>query len=486
MCDVIVFYPIADIMSRATLLYGEQSLLDEYNSNVIKKLYEKSSETIRNPGFTRGIRQVIEDIKTYHPSHSYLSEVAGGLFDTKKHFYRLISLLLTDLGMVFDIRSPSPWQVISKLRNRYIIDESDSANLKVCLSIANEIRLKVYFANGRQKELFSPLSQSSDTPEQSTDHPIFRDFDEDTLVRLLTASTVLHQRCYEFCAKYKVDQKDEVSQQDEVDQQDKVDASVFRKHFSPSKHLVMCQLYFRLQNFPKVSECLKSIPQNSPEYAQCAFPRGVHHQYKGEFKEAIECYETALKCSKDPFDTLLLHRNIANCLNGRFQYKQAKNKFEETIKLHGEIYSEGSEPWILSELMLGLSYLLFDLGDISSTIKTLRRVEKMQTEQIKRCSDKDVMLLNLYMAKSYGKLRQNDQPLDYLNKALRLGHKIYGEHNLSDQLGHIYRLAAPVYEDCGLPDKALSLLERSLKLMESVHGDTPNAGEFVKIKEKWQ
>ena len=476
-------------MSRATLLHGEQSFLDEYNSNVVKKLYEKSSETIRNPGFTRGIRQMIADIKTYHPSYSYLSEVAGGLFDTKKDFYRLISLLLTDLGMVFDIRSPSPWQIILELRNRDIHDESDSANLKVCLSIANEIRLKAYFANGGQKELFSPLSQSSDTPEQPTDHPIFRDFDEDTLVRLLTASTVLLQRCYEFCAKYKVDQKDEVGQQDEVDQQDKVDASVFRKHFSSSKHLVMCQLYFRLQNFPKALECLKSIPQNSPEYAQCALYRGVHHQFKGEFKEAIGCYETALKCSKDPFDTLLLHRNIANCLNGRFQYKQAKNKFEETIKLHGEIYSEGSEPWILSQLMLGLSYLLFDLEDISSTIETLRRVEKMQAEQIKRCSDIDVMLLNLYMAKSYGKLRQNDhadQSLDYLNKALRLGHEIYGEHNLSDQLGHIYRLAAPVYEDCGLPDEALSLLERSLKLMESVHGDTPNAGEFVKIKEKWQ
>ena len=103
----------------------------------------------------------------------------------------------------------------------------------------------------------------------------------------------------------------------------------------------------------------------------------------------------------------------------------------------------------------------------------------MQTEQMKRCSDKDLMLLNLYMAKSYGKLRQNDQSLDYLNKALRLVHKIYGEHNLSDQLGHIYRVAAPVYEDCGLPDKALSLLERSLKLMESVHGDTPNVGKIV-------
>ena len=172
-------------------------------------------------------------------------------------------------------------------------------------------------------------------------------------------------------------QKDEVGQQDEVDQLDKVDASVFRKHFSPSKHLVMCHLYFRLQNFPKVLECLKSIPQNSPAYAQCALYRGVHHQYKGEFKEAIECYEIALKYSKDPFDTLLFHRNIADCLNRLSQYKQAKNKFEETIKLHGEIYSEGSELRILSQLMMGLAIFCLIWRTSHRTLKLY--------EELKRC-----------------------------------------------------------------------------------------------------
>ena len=36
------FYCLADIMSRAALLYGEQALLDEYNDRVADKLNAKS------------------------------------------------------------------------------------------------------------------------------------------------------------------------------------------------------------------------------------------------------------------------------------------------------------------------------------------------------------------------------------------------------------------------------------------------------------
>ena len=131
-------------MSRVALLYGEEALLDEYNSHVTKKLNEKSPETKRKStlsvdvtqeirqmiddivtddsfntlkslrkstlsvGFTRGICQLMEDTATYHPFDFLIKIPAGGLFDTKKDFHRLISLLLLDIALVFDVRSPSP------------------------------------------------------------------------------------------------------------------------------------------------------------------------------------------------------------------------------------------------------------------------------------------------------------------------------------------------------------------------------------------
>ena len=213
---------------------------------------------------------MIEDLETYDSGKSFFGSPAGDLFDTKRDFYRLISLLLTDLGMVCAIRPPSPWQVISLLQN---FSESTSASLKVCLSIANEIRLKTYFANGGQKELFSPLLQSQDTTEQSTDDPIFRHIDEDTLVCLLTTSTELHRRCRKIC-KYiqqnAVVQQDEVGQQDEVVQQDEVqqhEVGILRNPLFHSEAIVRCTAYFRLKNFDRALESLKYIPEDSPQYA---------------------------------------------------------------------------------------------------------------------------------------------------------------------------------------------------------------------------
>ena len=469
------FYLLADIMSRVSLLYGEQGLLDEYNNHVDEKLNKKSPETKRQStssvGFTRGIGQMIQDIVTYDPNSSYFDSLIGGLFDAKEHFYRLISLLLTDLGLVFDIRFPSPWQVISELRNQDIISESDSANLKVCLSIANEIRLKTYFANCGQKELFSPLLQSPDTTEQSTDVPIFRNFDEDTLVRLLSTSYDMHGRCQEFCLKYL--------------QQDEMDAKILRKPLSHSKVWLMSNLYFRLEKFSKVLECIKSISKDSPEYAECLSIRGKYHELKGEYKKAIECFEAALEYSQNPLDSLFYHRHLANSLSHSYQLKKAKYLLEKAMKLHDEIYGEGSETKTLIELMLDLDTIDYALDDISSFDKTYRRFKQMN-ERKTQCFDITAIDINLHfhMALWFSRFHENDQSLNCLHTALRLTHKILGEHNLSSELLKTYDDAAFVYRKCGRYHEASLMLERCSKLMESLYGDTPHPGKIVGIKDK--
>ena len=460
-------------MTRVILLYGEQALLDDYNNQVVQKLNEKSYETIQESplsvGITRGIRQIMDDITTYHPSNSFLKSPIGGLLNTKKHFYRLISLLLSGLGSVFDVRSPSPWQVISELRNQDIIAESDRINLKVCLSIANEIRLKQYLANCGQKERFSPVLQSPDAIEQFSSDPIYHDFDENTLVRLLSTSTDWHRRCDKFCLK--------------CVQQGEVDASILRDHSFPTKAQVMINLYTRLQKFSKALEWINSVPKDSPDYAQCAFTRGRFHADKGENKKAIEWYETALKYSQDPIHRLVLHLNVASILVEFSHHNKAKKMLEKAIKLHDEIYGQGSVTLVLSQLMLQLGAVFTQLQDEPSVIKTLQAVEDMH-KRITYCSDMDVIDLNLCMAVSNSQLGQIDQSLDRLNKALRLSHEIFGEDNLSSELLRIHMHAATIYGYCGRYHEAISLLERSLKRIESLYGDTPNKGKIAEIEVK--
>ena len=358
------------------------------------------------------------------------------------------------------------------MRNQDIIGESDSVNLKVCLSIANEIRLKTYFANGGQKELFSPLLQSPDTTKQSTDDPIFRDYDEDTLVRLLSTGYDMHRRCFEFCLEYLLE--------------DKVNANILRNpSVGYSKALVMERLYSRLQKSSKALECLKSIPKDSPEYARCAAAQGFHHKEKGEWEKATECFETALEYSQDLIRNIIYHRDLALILFDCYQFKKARSKMEEAIKLHDKIFGKDSETWLLRDMLLLVGNIFLTVDDTSTAIQMFQKVEQMQ-KRATRCDDIDVLHLNLCMALSYCNLGQNDRSLKYLERMLYLSHKIFGEDNLSSELVRLYKRAANVYGRCGRYDEALSLLERSLKWMESLYSDTVHPSKIVEIEENWQ
>ena len=152
------------------------------------------------------------------------------------------------------------------------------------------------------------------------------------------------------------------------------------------------------------------------------------------------------------------------------------------MKLHDKIYGKGCETIILSQLMLLLGAHFIAIIDMPSAIETLQRVEEMQ-KRMTHCRDIDVIRRNLYMAASYSKLFQNDRALEYLDRALCLSHKIFGENNINYQLAEIYIYAASVYTNCSQHHDALLMLEQCLKLTKSFYGDTANANEIDCLNE---
>ena len=469
-------YHLADIMSRAALLFGDQALLNEYKERVAEKLNAKSSaaevKSTETVGFTRGMKQMALDVGTYHPQFSYLGEhcTVGALFDAKKQFYRLISLLLSDLGLIFDIRSPSSWQVISELQTRGIISDSETASIKVCLSIANEIRLKTYFANDGQKELLSPVPQYGITTEQSAGPPIFRYFDEDILVRLLSTSNDIHQRCHQFCLKYI--------------QQNEIDISIlWNPSVASSKTILIGTLYYRLQNFHKALEWMKSESKDSPDYSVSLNGQGMIHNEYGEFEKSVKCFQNALEVhyqneGNSNLSVLRCLDNLAVSLLRIGQYETARIKLEEAIKKHNEIYGEGSETITLSRLMQNLGLAYHELGNMGLAVETFKEVQKMQN-RLTDVPDRDVIHLALNIALSFTELDEHAQSLEYVKQALHLSKKLFGEADLSTELSLIYVNAGTVYEHCNLNNEALAWYKRSLELLRLVFDDNPHPGKTL-------
>ena len=460
-------------MSRVVLLYGKQALLDEYNERVAKKLNTKSSAAKGNPsktvGVVRGMQQMMMDIETYHPHNCYLGvhSTVGGLFNAKQEFYRLISVLLSDLGLIFDIRSASPWRIIMELWTRGIIDESEMASVKECLSIANEIRLKAYFAYNKQKELVSPVPQYTSTTEQSTDVPIFSDFDEDILVHFLSTSRDIHTRCHIFCFKFY--------------QEGEIYTSLLRNPSVPSSDATMFgHLYYRLQNFPKALEWFKSVPKDSVDEFDSLCGQGEIYLEYGEYMKSVECFEKALEIrhkNDEPFDITLLAciNNLAMALKDMDQAKKAGVKMRGAIEKHHQIYGKDSETVILCSLMLNLG-LIYASDDPESAFETFEVVEGMQN-RLMDVPDKDAIGLRLSMAWSLSKRDQLGRSLEYMKRALQLGHQVYGKHNQSSKLANIYKTAGMVYENFKQNNEALSWYKRSLELLRLVFRDNPHPGK---------
>ena len=456
-------------MSRAVLLFGDEALLNEYNKRVAEKQNVKSSTTEGKPsqtvGVIRGMQQMMADIEKFGPSTHI---VVGALFDTKKQFYRLISLLLSNLGMIFDIRTPSPWQIISELERQGIIAVSESANIKVCLSIANEVRMKTYFANNGQKELFSPVPEFTNPAKQSVEIPVFRDFNEDMLVRLLSTSDEMCKCCREFCFKWV--------------QGDEIDCSIFQNPpRESSKAVQLGFLYIRLQHLHKALEWLKSAPKESSDYGSSLNGQGHIYAHLGELDKSIQCLEEALQWhyqnEKSPDSLLRCINNLACVLTMAKKYKMATAKLEEGICKHKEMFGEGSPSVILMLSMQNLGNAYCKIGNVILAVETLKAAEEMQ-RRLATVHDDNIINQNMYMALSFSELDQHEQAEECMERAIRHSHKLYGENNVSIHLGQVYTMAGLVHSR-KRSNKAVSFFERSLEFYQQVFSDSPHIGKII-------
>ena len=456
-------------MARTALLYGDEALLKEYNERVNEKLNAKSSEiegkSIKTVGAIRGMEQMKLDIQTYDPfgSHMGINNPVGACFNAKNQFYRLISLLLSNLGMIFNIKCPTPWQIISELLTRGIISESQSLVMKECLSFANEIRLRTYMANNGQKELFSSLPHWT----ESTDSATFQDVDQHILVRFLNTSYDIHRRCKQFI---------------EGISQDKIDCSIFHKPpASFSNAMLFGIFYYRLQNFHESLKWVESESKDSPYYVHCVVVQGHINVELGEYDQSIKLFEKALQLgyqNKPDADVFKLSICLATALFKVGKYKMAIDRLNEAIYKHEEIFRKKCEKDYLIILMGTLGYTYHYLGDLSLALKYFEEAKEIQKE-LTNVPDMFVAFLNINMAVTLSELDRFEESIECIEKGLKLSHKVFGKNNLSIILAEAYGYAGRVYGRCNRKDEAAFWFKRSLELYERIVGNDPYPGEFT-------
>lgn len=150
-------YHLADVLSCATLLHGEEWLLEDYRKEV-QKFHQEKTAFEQCPLSTRklyGINMLLSDVFKYDDKSLYDLDQAGKFFAIKQEVYRMLSTLLQGLSMYFGVTRQSSWGRIEALEEQEVLTPVAAKNLLIACSIAVEFRLRAYCANGSQKEKMS-------------------------------------------------------------------------------------------------------------------------------------------------------------------------------------------------------------------------------------------------------------------------------------------------------------------------------------------
>ncbi|CAH1273915.1 KLC4 [Branchiostoma lanceolatum] len=94
------------------------------------------------------------------------NEPTGQLLNVKNDMYRFPGIAIDLIALCCQTKNASTWGIIDELKKAERITEEDATHLTVLISIAAELRLRTYIANGGQQDSLSPLVKLNYKPEE--------------------------------------------------------------------------------------------------------------------------------------------------------------------------------------------------------------------------------------------------------------------------------------------------------------------------------
>jgi len=178
------------ILEKVCHVYGDELLTTNYQLGVSKWLGENGCvmAVSRLKGEEKESNSYNGDLKEYIPDFTNSS----GVFDVKQNIYRLPDRLIYNFGKIYGLQGQDQWETIDLLVDRDIINQETRINLKLALSMAIEIRSKIYHSYGFQNDNMSVFNEFV---EANLD-------DKGILFQYFFIALPFHRILSEFCFKY--------------------------------------------------------------------------------------------------------------------------------------------------------------------------------------------------------------------------------------------------------------------------------------------
>lgn len=408
--DIDKFLPI-DILG-SNYIYKSKRLFVQLKENIkiilkkdiFNKMYfEILAENIALKGYS----SLTPDLDKYNIKID-LYPYSGKFFDVKQEIYRIPDRLIDNLALLINQTFESPWKKIKLILNSNwfnnltdIQRKNASKNLKILLSIAKDIRLRTYAANGGQKE-FAYNNIHRNISSDSIESDKFLDIN--FILRFYFTAIPAFKITKNIFKNYL----------------DSPNHSIHRNLF---KIIPACAAYFKSMIHPN-----KHINKAISLYENSALNKGFVHKRLHQYEVAIEHFESIIFDNNYASKTkMLAYYQLGDIKHHLKKFKQARSCYLKAIDIYEKLNLKNI---FIVKLLNGIGQLYLSQGNYEGAEFYFKRaLELMELLKLNTKYNEYTVLLrvNLGLIYTYDETKVIQQISEQFNLALAAanGNKIF-------------------------------------------------------------
>nr|XP_026696238.1 uncharacterized protein LOC113475746 [Ciona intestinalis] len=155
-------YHVADVLSKACFVAGDEAVCAEYQD----KARHKVKENVETNIFLTLMEQIQKDLENFNiVTHQHHGVVGLQNYNIKKAIYRGATIFISAIGRLCSLQASSCFDIIDELNSGQNIGKlsaREAHQLKFMVAVACEVRAKVYHSKGQQDDVLMKDSEQSE------------------------------------------------------------------------------------------------------------------------------------------------------------------------------------------------------------------------------------------------------------------------------------------------------------------------------------
>ncbi|MDF2966160.1 MAG: hypothetical protein K0Q51_1548, partial [Rickettsiaceae bacterium] len=499
------------------LIDGRQELLNDYREGTVKNV-EKN--IIRK----RALEKLKNDLKQF--SLKLGNEEEGKLINVKQDIFRIADRIIDDLADYYELKPATGrpgltvWEVISYMKNEGILSKEGAQHLKEAISIATELRIATYCHNNGQKENVSTFVPALEHLSENQKKLLLEEtfYIKDTSILYHFYYVMLRVQFFVICLCFG-SQYDlsffKVEYESLFDQNDFVKGMVYAKFLEYDKAVECLQkaevedfhpifqsfellnLYIKissLENSIRLGERIYYLLENiykdnldQPEIAAILNNLGLAYTDKGNYEQAIECYNKSLfinlknyQLNPDNYGVAINSCNLAKVYGHMGDYEKAIEYYNGALDIFLKDYNKSFIFDKIGIIMSSLGVIYRNKGEYEKAIQYHKVALAIQLKTFVQIPN------HPNIAESYTNLGcvfsdhgSYEQAILCHNRALDILLKVYKQIPNHPLIAVCYNNIGFAYNYHGNYKRAIEYINKALSINLRTYEESPNHPEIA-------